>query len=88
MGAFDGEMYALGYRWRSRKQERATEETPERVAKRLFRETVHEAWMPCPGFCGSICPNHNCSAHNGDEYVRKPRKVLDLRKGRFEVYYI
>jgi len=74
MGAFDSEMYALGYRGHSRIQAHAMEETPEQVAKRLFRETVHQARMPCPGFCGSICPNHYCSAHNGDEYVRKPIK--------------
>jgi hypothetical protein len=73
MGAFDSELYALGYRRYSSK----SEEVNKLTAKDIFRKTVHDVTMPCPGSCGSACPNHNCWAHNGEAYI-KPLKKLNI----------
>lgn len=65
MGAFDGELYQLGYRFYEPKQERLapTPSPREEVVRRM-----HVAAMPCPGSCGSVCPNHYCACHTGEEY--------------------
>lgn len=61
MGAFNGELYALGYRFN-------TAEAPEQVAKKKFQEILHVASWPCVGSCGQRCPNHHCNSHNGEPY--------------------
>lgn len=67
MGAFDGELYQLGFRF----SEPIRKENPiskEVAARRQEVENMHVAQMPCPGSCGSVCPNHFCSSHNGQQY--------------------
>lgn len=67
MGAFNSELYALGYRFNTGASEEVTQ-TPEQLAKRRFQETLHVAAYPCVGSCGQRCPNHHCNAHNGEPY--------------------
>lgn len=66
MGAFNAELYALGYRFPS-----YTEESPipQSVKDRdTAIAAMHLAKMPCPGSCGERCPNHHCPAHNSQSY--------------------
>lgn len=73
MGAFDGELYALGYRF----NHGTTSSKPKKPTKKeIWVENLHTPKMPCPGSCGSACANHFCSAHNGTPYEPEPPKVL------------
>lgn len=57
MGAFDGELYALGYRFYEVKE-------PEPEPKRIQYPELHLAKQPCPGCCHTeVCVNSWCSAH-------------------------
>ena len=67
MGAFNGELYALGYRFNTASNKEVVQ-TPDQLAKRGFQETLHVAAYPCVGSCGQRCPNHHCNAHNGEPY--------------------
>ena len=67
MGAFDGELYQLGYRFYESREEKPGP-SPEAIARKDAVEQMHLAKMPCPGSCGEACPNHHCSAHNGEPY--------------------
>ena len=67
MGAFDGELYRLGYRFEVREQKQNS--LPKAVVeRRIAVEQLHFATMPCPGSCSEVCPNHQCSAHNKQPY--------------------
>ena len=60
MGAFDGELYKLGYRFSYHEKQ---EEVPQEVLdRRKAVAEMHIAAMPCPGSCGSACANHHCPA--------------------------
>jgi len=60
MGAFNGELHALGFRFP------AAPPTPAKPPseRQLFNANLHVAKEPCPGSCGSVCRNHYCPAHN------------------------
>jgi hypothetical protein len=80
MGAFDGELYRLGYRFPSRAER---EEVPQEVLdRRKAVAEMHLAVMPCPGSCGSACANHHCAAHNDQQFEKsiKPRILGILEK--------
>jgi hypothetical protein len=67
MGAFDAELYTLGYRFYAtedvhRDMDPSVKLRADAVAK------MHLAIMPCPGSCGEVCANHHCSMHNGKTY--------------------
>jgi hypothetical protein len=49
----------------------------DELDRRAAVEAMHVAKMPCPGSCGSYCPNHFCSAHNGTPFVNewKPKSI-------------
>lgn len=72
MGAFNGELYALGYRFNTASNKEVAP-TPEQIAKKKFQETLHVASWPCVGSCGQRCPNHHCKSHNGEPY--RPRNM-------------
>lgn len=72
MGAFNGELYTLGYRFNTASNKEVAQ-TPEQVAKKKFQETLHVASWPCVGSCGQRCPNHHCNSHNGEPY--RPRNM-------------
>ncbi len=66
MGAFDSELYKLGYRFiHNQTHVEPSQEVKDRTAA---VEAMHLAKMPCPGSCGERCPNHYCPAHNGQPY--------------------
>jgi hypothetical protein len=67
MGAFDGELYRLGYKFEA--QTLKTKSLPKAALDRSKAiEQMHLAVMPCPGSCSSVCPNHQCPSHNGKPY--------------------
>jgi len=73
MGAFDSELYALGFRFNNG----STTTKPKKPSKKeIWLENLHTPKMPCPGSCGAACPNHYCEAHNGNPYEPQPPKVL------------
>jgi hypothetical protein len=72
MGAFDGELYRLGYRFYT-----PDEPEPQRVntvamIRAEYFDKQHKVHMQCPGSCGAACSNHYCSAHNGSTYEKQP----------------
>jgi len=73
MGAFDGELYSLGYRFST---SNAIDDckSEARIDKEKFNAALHVAKMPCPASCGSACANHFCPAHNGSAYVKQIKK--------------
>jgi hypothetical protein len=74
MGAFDGELYKLGYRFSyHKKQEKVPQEVLDR--EKAVAE-MHIAAMPCPGSCGSACANHHCPSHNDQQYERPMKPIL------------
>lgn len=63
MGAFNVEIYRLGYRLFSPS---ISSETNRPID--TFTSNLHVAQVPCPGHCGKKCPNHHCPAHNHEKY--------------------
>lgn len=77
MGAFDGELYALGYRFNNG----SNPTKPKKPTKKeIWLENLHTPKMPCPGSCGEACTNHFCSAHNGTSYVQQPPRYTWVNK--------
>lgn len=72
MGAFDGELYALGYRFESGSSANNNKKPSQKYVAKMKKAAavtdMHLARMPCPGSCGSACSNHFCSSHNGEPY--------------------
>jgi len=80
MGAFDGELSRLGYRFYD-KTEQKQEETEHQQRRKEFLSSLHVAAVECPGSCGSACPNHHCTLHNGEPFKRPRSKLIFGRLG-------
>ena len=65
MGAFNVEVYRLGFYRKAQNYIKQEQQKP------VHTESLHVARMPCPGHCGSVCPNHYCPAHNKTPYIRR-----------------
>lgn len=68
MGAFNVELYRLGYIGHT--VSNSDNEQPTVNTKNKLIETLHLVKMECPGSCGKRCPNHWCNAHNGQPYEK------------------
>jgi hypothetical protein len=61
MGAYDSELYSMGYRFTAKIKSVEIKSPTERD---LFLQQLHVAIQPCIGHCGNECLNHWCNAHN------------------------
>ena len=79
MGAFDSELFNLGFRFH-RQQNKEKKVSKKALDKATAIEAMHRAEMPCIGSCGAACPNHLCNAHNGEAYNRDEAYALAVSK--------